>query len=131
MEFHRLTQEVEAQGGAHLDLLHEPKRVSIPKPKGFPKGKAQTRDEKGNALRSTGCDDAMLFSISYRKPTFGGSPETDQLYEAGTDPDSGTVGMMANPVAEDTDSLVVCAKDDWVGRWPRFQGTWEDDEDDD
>lgn len=130
MEFHRLVQEVEDQGGSHLDLLHEPKRVMIPKPEGFEGATAQTRDEKGKPLQTTGCYEGAVLSVSYRKPTFGGSPETDQLYECGTDPQEGTVGFMANPVAEDTDSLVVCAACDDVGKWPRFAGSWEEEGDD-
>lgn len=128
MEFYRLTEAIEAQGGAHLDLLHEPKRVKIPVPDAFKgKGSAQTHDEKGRPLVTTGCYEGTMFTVDYRKPTFGGDPSTDQLYEVGKK-DDGSDAFMANPVDDETDSLVVCAKCDCVGLWPRFKGEWEEEE---
>ena len=132
-EFSRLVDEIEAQGGTHLDLLHERRRLTIPIQA---KGNKKARASKD--LVTTGCDDAALFSIPYKKGVFAGDPESDQQIHIGETERSYVGGElkekpipahMAMEVDEEEDSIVVCAIDDGVGLWPRFEGTWEEEDD--
>jgi hypothetical protein len=131
MEFSRLVEEVEGQGGTHLDLLHERRKLVIPKQADVDGARASTD------LKTCGCDDATLFSLPYERLTFGGEPDTDQqinigkterCYEDGVLKRKSIPAHMAVPVDEEDESLVVCAIDDAVGAWPRFAGAWEDDD---
>lgn len=117
-EFYRLIQEVEGQGGSHLNLLHEPHPIDIPRQRDG--GAAQ----KG--LTSTGCNDATLFDIPFENAIFGGDTSTDQQVNIGAQKD-GKPAHMAMPVDEKDDTIIVCALDDAVGLWPRFAGTWEEE----
>lgn len=127
-EFYDLVREVEAQGGEHLNVLHEPRPLEIPA--------QQKGGVKQSGLKTTGCNDATILSLSYERGIFGGEPSTDQQIHIGTttlrpDPDEREErpAHMAQPVDEKDDSIVVCAIDDAVGLWPRFLGTWEEDGD--
>lgn len=127
MEFYRLVQEIEAQEGTHLDIVHEPKSISIPK-------QARGGQPMMNLI-GAGCNEAAVFAVPFERGVFAGSPESDQLIEigetlttnAGRDKGSDPIHM-AMAVDKKDDQLIVCAVDDGVGLWPRFIGTWEDDE---
>lgn len=122
MEFMRLTEEIEDQGGTHLAELHERRTIKIPK-----------QAAKGERQRASGsgCLDAALFSIPFERGVFGGDKATDQMFELGEHEGrlgDGNMAYASMAIDEQADAIVVCAKDDCVGLWPRFIGTWEEEE---
>lgn len=127
LEFMRLTEEIEDQGGIHLNVLHERRTIKIPK---------QREGGEAQRIRNVGCRDAAMFSIPFEKGVFGGDVHTDQVVSLDVHEDAvandgegkGDMAYMAMPIDERSDSLVVCAKDDCVGLWPRFAGSWEEEE---
>lgn len=127
LEFMRLTDEIEVQGGEHLDVLHERRTIRIPQ---------QAAAGEAQRLASAGCGGAAMFKVAYKRPVFGGDPQTDQLVDYGGREDAtpndgqgkGNIAYLAMPIDDDQGEVIVCAEDDNVGLWPRFLGTWEEEE---
>ncbi len=83
-EFFRLLDEVESQGGEHLDAVHE--RAYLTELCG-----GAIKNPPDHRIAANNCGESALFEIPYEAPQ-----------------------------AAVEGRIVVCAKDDAVGRWPRF-----------
>lgn len=115
-DFAALVDEVEDQGGTHLDDLCEVIVHKIPEKPG---GKVRK-------IKGTGCQDATIFKLPYKAGIFAGEPDSDQLVECGT-MDDGTTAKMAVAVDEGIHLFRACANDDDIGKWPRFAAALNDE----
>ncbi len=99
-DFLRLEEVIEQQGGTRASGKCTPKKFSLKVPDA--EGKVRSRE-----YYTGGCGKESLFIVPYRKPS--SRDEKGATIEGGT----GT--------------LVVCAVDDSLGRWPRFRDVIEED----
>jgi hypothetical protein len=122
-DFMRLMEEAERQGGAHLNERCVPGKYKLPLPVAG-KEKPQMRE-----IFTTGCNSEALFVIPYDPARHVVIPSYNGKDDPAGDDKTMTVSVADNNATMNRGGgfTRVCAVDDDIGRWPRFQKAIKDE----